>query len=123
MGKLVNLTRKNIKPEYIRTIYKWRFESYINNFSSNEKPTYTKHEEYLMNEINTENIEWYGLIDDEKLIACCSTEKNTDLLGVVEYTLGRVMVDPTKRRQKLGSVMIEQCITEMKRTDKSLKSG
>ena len=74
-----------------------------------------------MNEINTENIEWYGLIDDEKLIACCSTEKNTDLLGVVEYTLGRVMVDPTKRRQKLGSVMIEQCITEMKRTDKKFK--
>ena len=110
MLKFNIITLENIIEEDIRAIYEWRFQKYVKKFITQNIPTLSEHRIYLLRELNNNNINWFGLKDDEKLIACCSAERSKDDEGNKEITLGRVMVEPKRRREKLGSKIIDDYI-------------
>ena len=61
------------------------------------------------------HVEWYGLRDNNELIDCCSVEKKDDKSEGASYELGRVMVDPERKRQGIASLLISKCIVKINR--------
>lgn len=116
MYNLEVITKETIKEIDYQKIYNWRFESYGNCFTTTTKPTYESHKKYLDRQFMCEYIEWYGLRDNNELIACCSVEKKDDRSESMNYELGRVMVDPKRKREGIASLLISKCIVKVKRS-------
>lgn len=113
MPKFIEITKHNIRESYYEKLYEWRFIDYIEYFSTNKVPSMDEHKNFIKNELYKTNIKWYGMVEEDNLIACCSTEKSMEKEDIKEYTLGRVMVDPRRRRQNLGSTLISECIKKI----------
>ena len=120
MLELLEITKDNLTKAKCESIYKWRFTHYRDKFKTSFVPSFEEHEEFMKQEICDDMIHWFALVTDLEMVGCFSIKLTEWEINKRTCTIGRVMIEPQRRRQKLGETLLKKGIDKLVK-DKKIK--